>query len=422
MNKTINVLAFPCGSEIALEVNRSLSMVRNIKMFGASSVDDNGRFSFDNYIGGVPFVNSENFVEAIQKIVVENSIDVIFPCLDLAIPILKKHEEYLGCKVVSSPIETAEICSSKRKTYQTLQETILVPKEFKKEEVKTFPVFLKPEVGSSSRNTFIANSLQDLDFILNAHPNLMVLEYLPGEEFTVDCFTDFEGNLKFVGARKRARIMNGISVNSKIVIDEKINRIAEKINTKMKMDGAWFFQLKKNVNDEYCLLEVAARFGGSSLIQRYLGVNFSHLSLLNAFKEKTNITLNDFEIETDRTLDVKIKTNIDFDRVYVDFDDTIILNDKVNIDVIRAIHNFINRGKTIILITKHQGNLHYAIDKFRLRPLFDEIMHIKINDEKSKYIHGKAIFIDDSYSERSKVKRKLGIPVFEPCSINCLIK
>lgn len=51
----LNILVFPCGSEIALELHRSLKFSRHITLFGANSVDDHGKFVFENYIGGLPF-------------------------------------------------------------------------------------------------------------------------------------------------------------------------------------------------------------------------------------------------------------------------------------------------------------------------------------------------------------------------------
>lgn len=417
----INVLVFPCGSEIALEVNRALSKVRGIKLFGASSVDDHGKFVFENYIDNIPFISDGSFIDSIKNVVKKHNINIIFPCLDVVIPLLKKHEEYLGCKVISSSFETAEICLSKRKTYKKLQDIIKVPVEYNIDQVNNYPVFLKPETGSSSRFTFTAHNKCELDFYISKYPGHMILENLPGLEYTVDCFTNFKGELKFTSARERSRIMNGISVKSKLIIDSQINEIAQKINHHLNMNGAWFFQLKKDINDSYCLLEVASRFGGSSLIQRYLGVNFSHLSLLNILEIDTEIMLNDFEIETDRSLDVKFKTNLEYDTVYVDYDDTLIINDSVNTDMVKAMYHFINSGKKIILLTKHKGDLMKSLNKYRLNSLFDEIIQIEASDEKSKYVKENSVFIDDSYSERKNVKTKRGIHVFEPCAINCLL-
>ena len=60
----------------------------------------------------------------------------------------------------------------------------------------------------------------------------------------------------------------------------------------------------------------------------------------------------------------------------------------------------------------------YHIDK----GLFQSIIVIGNDEEKYNYIkEEKAIFIDDSFAERKKVKDKLGIPVFDVDMIESLI-
>ena len=39
-----NILVFPCGSEIALEIYRSLRYSTHFKLIGANSLDDHGKF------------------------------------------------------------------------------------------------------------------------------------------------------------------------------------------------------------------------------------------------------------------------------------------------------------------------------------------------------------------------------------------
>ena len=56
-----NILVFPCGSEVALEIYRFLRHSTHFHLIGANSVDDHGKFVFEYYIGGLPYVNSNDF-------------------------------------------------------------------------------------------------------------------------------------------------------------------------------------------------------------------------------------------------------------------------------------------------------------------------------------------------------------------------
>ena len=414
-----NILVFPCGSEIGLEVYRALKDQKDIKLIGASSVDDHGKFVFENYIGDVPMIDDKNFLPTISKIVKKYDIDLIYPCMDIVITKLKNSD--FSDKVIGSTRETVNICQSKLKTYLKLVNIIRTPKIYTAIDNEGFPMFSKPEIGSSSRNAFKINDQYDLDFYSRKYPNNLLLEYLPGDEFTVDCFTDKKGVLKFVSARKRNRITNGISVNVQLINNPKIDQIAKKINNILPFNGSWFFQLKEDKYGEFCLLEIASRSGGSSVIQRFLGVNLPYLNILNEYYP-IEVLKNDFSIEIDRSLDVKSKIDIVFDTVYVDFDDTIIINDKVNTDMIKLIYHFNNQSKNIVLITKHKNPIHQTLSKYKIDgSIFSSIIHIKKNDKKYKYMENKgSIFIDDSFYERKEVKDNLDIPVFSVDSINCL--
>ena len=134
-----NILVFPCGSEIALEINRSLKYSTYFNLIGVSSVDDHGRFVFENYIGDIPYITDAEFIPAIKKIVQENKIDAIYPTMDFVIAEIKRNEKEIGCKIISSELDTVELCLSKKKTYEKLKDTINTPAIYNYLEINTFP-------------------------------------------------------------------------------------------------------------------------------------------------------------------------------------------------------------------------------------------------------------------------------------------
>ena len=410
-----NILVFPCGSEIALEVHRSLEHSIHFSLLGANSVEDHGKFVYNQYIGDVPFLNDDDFIPSIAKLVKKHNIDAIYPSMDGVIEKLKSHETELGCVVISSHLDTAALCLSKRATYKRLEAIIRVPVLFKSiSEVKNYPVFLKPNIGYGSRGTLLANDKNEAENHLTKYLDILICEYLPGTEFTVDCFTDFKGNLLFAGHRKRNRISNGISVNTKTLTSEQhFIDIAEKINGEIELDGAWFYQVKERANGELVLMEIASRLGGSSSVYRAKGVNFASMSLFNAFKIPVEILQNSFEVEMDRALNNCYKLDLRFTNAYIDLDDTLIVDGKVNTKLISVLYGFLNKNIRLYLITKHIHDLQGTLKKFRLVHIFDEIIHLSKNDNKSEHIkHLDSIFIDDSFTERKEVRSKLGIPVF----------
>ena len=419
-----NILVFPCGSEVALEIHRSVEYSSHFNLMGGNSIDDHGKYIFQKYISDLPFVNDKNFIREIKKVVIEHNIDAIYPAMDSVITELKKNEKELGCKIISSEINTTEICLSKKKTYRKLNGIVPIPLLYASvDDIRAYPVFIKPDVGYGSRGVYKAVNKEGAEFHLLNNPNSIISQYLPGKEYTIDCFTNFRRELLFVGQRERKRIMNGISVNtSTMKTSTDIIEMAESINAAIAFNGAWFFQVKEGLHGELVLMEIASRIAGSSAVYRAKGINFSLLSLYNAFELPVEIMVNGYEVELDRALSNKYILNIDFSCVYIDFDDTIIIDGKVNTRLIVAIYHFINRGKKVILITKHEFPIHETLRRFKLDNLFDEIIHLKKYDEKCEnMITRDAIFIDDSFGERKKVKEFTGMPVFSVDMIEALI-
>ena len=64
-----------------------------------------------------------------------------------------------------------------------------------------------------------------------------------------------------------------------------------------------------------------------------------------------------------------------------------------------------------------------SFENYCLHPkLFDEIIHITFEQEKSDYINPqKAIFIDNSFTERKRVTERFGIPVFDVDAVDALL-
>ena len=427
-----NILVFPCGSEIALEVYRAVNHSTHFNLIGANSIDDHGQFVFENYIGGLPFITASDFLEKFGQVIRENNIDAVYPAMDSVIELLKNNEDLLGCKVVSSPIETTQICLSKSRTYKVLENIVKVPKTYTANElVKAggpFPVFAKPDIGYGSRGAKKISSVEDLKAHLALYPSCILSEFLPGKEYTVDCFTNSNGKLLFAAARERCRIMNGISVNTKPVKEnaEEFMDFAQKINETIKFQGAWFYQVKRDANGSLTLLEIASRFGGSSSLFRAQGINFALMSLFDAFDIPVSILRNGYDVVMDRALDNKYKLDLKYSEVFIDFDDCIYLEKKfVNDAMMAFLYRCVNKGIKVTLLSRHDdeklGKLDELLDKLRIRQVFDRIIHLNPSQKKIDSIDNTdSIFIDDSFAERKAVADKFNIPVFSLDMIEAL--
>jgi hypothetical protein len=415
------VLIFPCGSEIGLELGRALAYSTNFEVIGASSVEDHGRFAFDSYIGGLPFLG-EDLLDPLNATIRERGIDFVIPAHDSAVLRFAEWSEQgrLAAPVVGSPLETCRIARSKAATYQALGKVVAVPLLHDPcTPPSNFPVFLKPDIGQSSRGTHLARTEAEWRFYRSADPTLLVCEYLPGAEYTIDCFTDRHGALRFVGGRIRKRVSGGISVNSIGIEDPRFRLIAEAIAGVLTFRGQWFFQLKERSDGDLVLLEIAPRCSGTSGFHRNRGINLPLLALYDAIGLDISIHPNPGFLETDRALAARHRFDYFFDEVYVDLDDTLIWDGRVNHRMISVLYRFRGEGKRLYLLTRHGArhpeSAREVLEAQAVSPeLFDHIYEVAKSERKSSYIPGpRAILIDDSFAERIEVLKQCGIPVFD---------
>lgn len=425
-----NVLVFPCGSEIGLEIHKSMSMSTVVSLYGGSSVSDHGEFVYRNYIDNIPNIDDKNFISALNKVIKKYRIDFIFPAHDSVVLRLaeafENKELASSVMVLSSPLETCRVARSKSLTYKILNGIVDVPLQYENIESitsKDFPLFVKPDVGQGSKGASIVKDKLDLEYSRAHNDNLIVTEYLPGKEYTVDCFTNKDGELVFCEGRERSRVSNGISVRSGTVQDKRFREIAKKINSTLKFRGVWFFQVKENNKKDLVLMEVAPRIAGTMGLVRSKGVNMPLLTLFDAMNIDITIVKNDNSIIIDRALQNSYKQTLKYKYVYLDFDDTVIVNKQINTQVMSFVYQCINKNIRIFLITKHALDIHATLSKYRLDTVFDRVIHLGRDDNKSKYITKKnAIFIDDSHTERAAVKKTHNIPVFDTHAIESLME
>ncbi|MEI6101114.1 MAG: ATP-grasp domain-containing protein [Eubacteriales bacterium] len=426
----IRILVYPCGTEIGLEIYKAACRSVHYELIGGSSSYDHGRFAFKSHIDYLPFITDESGPDAIESFVWQirdYHIDMIYPAMDGIVYKFAQYRNLFDCKIIAPDFETACVTRSKLLTYEKLGKIVPVPRLYdENDDNLKFPLFLKPDVGQGSVGASKVTNRQELDYLLagSAGKKMLLMDYLPGEELTVDCFTNGKGVLVYAGIRRRKRIKSGISVNAVAVQDEDVTQMAHAINSAIRQKGGWFFQVKQKEDGQYVLMEVASRVAGASSFTRSLGVNLPLLTMhLFNGNDIDSVMCNQYELELDRALTNSYKIDIRYSHVYVDYDDTVVIDDQVNLQLVAFLYQCVNEGIPITLLSKHAIDLFGDLKKRRLETLFDDVCLLERQDEKYRHIkEADAIFIDDSYGERREVFEKLHINVFDTHMVECLMK
>ena len=425
MNSKNNVMIFGGGGYAQIQVYFSLKHSVRFHPIMGSSYPNHSQFISNDALTDLPFTSDENFVEGINKAIDEHNIKFIIPAHDTVALTLMEKAEQLHAIVVCSPLETARICRYKSLTYQALEGTDIIPKIYTY-DAPVFPLFAKDDIGQGGRNAILVRNQQLLDELKKQPIDYVLCEYLPGDEITVDCFTDRHGVLRFAQPRTRSRLLNGISAHSEtIALTDEIKHIIDTISKRIKFRGYWFAQCKKDDHARYKLMEVSTRFAGTFDLSKSLDVNLPLLALCDFSGIDINITPNRYMIQSDKTYIDRYKMDYHYERVYLDFDDTLVFQrSKYNTEAMRFVYQCFNKGIEIVLLTKHAYDIHQTMRTIHLSEgLFSDIVSVPVGKMKYEYINMEkpSIFIDNAYAEREAVKAHMDMPTFDVSNFDCLI-
>jgi len=412
----LNVLVFPYGTEISYEILRSLKNHKLFQTVPASS--DPALAEFEPGIHIVPYVIHSQFSREILKLVDRENIDVVVPAHDDVALIFSEMNWPSNVRVVGHSSYVNKIVRNKDRAYQYFEGKLDLPKVFHLDEQLDLPIFIKPKIGQGSRCAHKVMTPLELEYYSEKYSlsDFVISEYLPGTEYTVDCFS-VRGNLRYSGARERQSVINGIASVSCFVKDEhmylKLKGMAKIISDSLGMDGLWFFQAKLNSDGDPALLEIGARTSGTVMLNRFAGVNLVEIAVFYAIGENVSIPKPDFDVVLRRTLVPKCKVYTGYKKLYVDFDDTLLLNEStINAELMAVVFKAKNRGISVSIITKNQKrNLAKVLNFFGVSSVFDEIIHLPPDGDKSLYASEGALFIDDSFSERESVVSKGAVAI-----------
>lgn len=427
MSDNANILIFPSGSESAMNIYDALKYYTQFNVFGASSQSDHAEFVFPKsqlYIGDL-YIYEASFIDKFNEVIKTFEITHVIPTHDIIASFLSKYGDSINATIISSPYDTARIAENKRLTYEALKGKAFYPIVYETvEEIIEYPVFIKPYIGVGSRGAVKVKNQESLLKLLEKDSEVLISEFLPGEEITVECFTDRKGDLLISEPRSRDRISNGITYRTKRAKKyEEVDDIAKALNKCFVFRGAWYFQVKKSIEGHFKLLEISVRESGTMSFYRQLGINFSALSVLDAMNYDLQILFNDYNLVLDKRVQSHYQLNYDYHTLYIDPDETLVVKNKVNTSLIKVIYQQKNKHKKIVLLTRNMELLKTWFKKYGLcEEIFDEIITIENQEQLLNCIKYKqAVFVSSHFEDRLQVMKVCEIPVFNTDAVECLI-
>ena len=370
---TLNVLIFPASTEIAYEIADSLRSVDNVKLFGASQPGPHAAQSRFRFHETVSSVHEPGWQGELLDLIRRCEIAAVFPAHDDVLYALRALDDLAGAVLITSSPEVCRITQSKRRTYEFLDGIVPTPTVFNGPPWTEFPVFVKPDRGHGSQGARKISTQTQLLVALEDDPELLVCEYLPGREFTVDCFSKGDGSLLYCRGRIRGVPRAGISMVSSFVEDQRFETIAQSILARLPMRGGWFFQVKEALDGQLKLLEIAPRIAGTMALSRVSGVNLPELSLYEQLGDMPDIITDPIQphINIVRTLRNLYLHEIKFDRVFVSFENGLVSDGALSHSLLAFVAQCMNRKIQTGLVCEGTGDAGLL---GRISGLFDEVL------------------------------------------------
>jgi len=164
----------------------------------------------------VPRVDDPAFIPTLTSICRSESVSLIFPLIDPAIPVLAGRQaefEAVGARLAVVPADAAERTHDKWKFNQWLR-TIGVPSPptWLPSELPAdpaFPLFLKPRFGSAGKQAYRVENAEELAFYLPRVTQPIIQAFVAGPEVTNDVFCGLDGEVWAVVSRRRIEVRWG---------------------------------------------------------------------------------------------------------------------------------------------------------------------------------------------------------------------
>ena len=229
-----------------------------------------------------PRVTSDGYVDWLLDLCLRHDIHLIFPLIDPELPILAAARERFaahGVRVVLSGEGAMAISNDKRAT-----EVFPAHRPFDTARTHqnrggarrgAFPIFIKPNNGSSSIGSRVLESPEDLHYWWTRTTDPLLMEYAPGREYTVDVYCGLSGDVRCAVPRRRLRVRHGEVEKGRTenipMLMEQAMLAANALDTPR---GVVNFQCLIGDDDIPKWIELNARFGGGAPLSHTAGADF----------------------------------------------------------------------------------------------------------------------------------------------------
>ncbi len=256
----------------------------------------------------VPRITAHGYMEGILQICKDEGIDAVLSLIDPELSMVAEYaEKYkeIGVTPIISDRELVDKCFNKYEMAKsftdnglTTAKCYLSVSEFKKAKDNKeidYPVFVKPVCGSASMHINKVSSDTELEGLFSMYDDLMIQEYMDGQEYGADVYIDMiSGKCTSIFIKKKIKMRAGetdksVSVHIPELFDQ-ISHFVEKVGFRGIIDIDIF-----EINGKFYFSEINPRFGGGYPHAYACGVNVPAQIINNLKGNKNPVNIGNYK-------------------------------------------------------------------------------------------------------------------------------
>lgn len=242
----------------------------------------------------VPRITAPDYLDVVLDICKKEKITGVLSLIDPELSLLAKERERflaVGTTPILSDYDLVETCFDKYRMYELLQKMQIptgrcyLEKEAFYRAVEqgeiSYPVFVKPVRGSASLHINRVESSRQIEVLYELHEDLMIQEYMDGQEYGADVYIDMiSDKCTSIFVKKKIKMRAGETDKAVSVRDEKLFELIRNFVETCGFRGVIDIDLFE-IEGRYYISEVNPRFGGGYPHAHACGVNIPAAILRN---------------------------------------------------------------------------------------------------------------------------------------------
>ncbi len=279
----IKILVTGVGGPAGINIARLLRGRDDVVVIGCDvDATATGQCFVDEFIIAPYVRDAQAYTAWMRNMVTSRTYDIVIPTVHEELSLLATFVSELSAFVPLSGPTTLALGADKLFSYEWMAKHLpqyaprfVLLKDWTPGWSADQTLFIKPRAGRGARGckTATHDELLFLQSQDSANDEVVVMEYLPGTEWTVDSYIGKDGKIVYLTPRERTGLAGGISIKGQTVRHSGVIDATKALIAQLDMAGPVCIQWKADAQGQPKFVEINPRLSGGLMISVAAGIN-----------------------------------------------------------------------------------------------------------------------------------------------------